>query len=52
MLKGVRRSNGTNNWIPQSSFNVDLLDGTGNTNNPSNFLINPQKFLLLNKMKK
>lgn len=35
------RKNGTETWTASTSFNVDLLDGTG-TNNPSNININPQ----------
>lgn len=33
----IARNNGTDTFVPQSSFNVDRLDGTG----PSGFLYNP-----------
>jgi len=32
----------TDTFIPQSSWNVDTMDGTGNAGNPSGILLNPQ----------
>lgn len=35
----------TDNWIPQSSWNVDTCDGSGNTaTNPSGITLDPTKF--------
>lgn len=34
---------GTDNWIPQTEWNYDRLDGTANTTNPSGMLLQPDK---------
>lgn len=33
----------TDNWIPQTSWNGDVLDGTGSASNPSGALLDPTK---------
>ena len=35
-------SSATTVFIPQNDFNIDVMDGTGSTSNPSGALINPQ----------
>jgi len=30
-----------NNWVPQASWNLDVLDGSGGASNPSGMLLNP-----------
>ena len=37
-----RRDSGVDNWIPQTSWNIDRCDGLDGSTNRSNFLLNPQ----------
>lgn len=35
--------NGTTTWTPQSAWNIDVMDGSGSSSNPSNQLLDPTK---------
>ena len=34
---------GTTTWTPQTAWNIDVMDGTGSSSNPSNQLLDPTK---------
>ena len=42
-VTGIIGADAVNDFIPQTSWNVDTMDGTGSTLNPSNVLLDPLK---------